>query len=97
MLLSQPLARPGGPLVTVAVCSRTPAAQLQPCLDSLIALDYAPLDLVLIDASDDRARVEALVRDHYPTIRYSRAPGVGCGAASGDGRVPRRCAGADAR
>ena len=67
----------GGPLVTVAVCSRTPAAQLQPCLDSLIALEYAPLDLVLIDASDDRTRVEALVRDHYPTIRYSCAPGAG--------------------
>jgi glycosyltransferase involved in cell wall biosynthesis len=77
MLLSQPPALPGGPLVTVAVCSRTPASQLQPCLDSLLALDYAPLDLVLVDASDDRARVEALIRDHYPTIRYSSALGAG--------------------
>jgi hypothetical protein len=74
MLLSQPSALPGGPLVTVAVCNRTPAAQLRPCLDSLIALDYAPLDLVVIDASDDRAGVEALVRDRYPAIRYSAAP-----------------------
>jgi hypothetical protein len=32
---------------------------------------------VLIDASDDRTRVEALIRDHYPTIRYSTAPGAG--------------------
>ncbi len=77
MLLSPPTGTSGGPLVTVAVCSRTPAAQLQPCLDSLIALNYAPLDLVLIDASDDRKRVEALVRDQYPAIRYSSAPGVG--------------------
>lgn len=77
MLLSPPASAPGGPLVTVAVCNRTPAAQLQPCLDSLIALDYAPLDLVVIDASDDRTRVEALIRDHYPTIRYSNAPGAG--------------------
>jgi len=82
MLLSQPSALSGGPLVTVAVCSRTPAAQLQPCLDSLIALDYAPLDLVLVDASDDRARVEALVKDHYSTIRYVAAPGAGAGAAT---------------
>ena len=79
MLLSPPPALPGGPLVTVAVCSRTPAAQLQPCLDSLIALDYAPLDFVLIDSSDDRTRVEALVGDHYPAIRYCAAP---AGAAS---------------
>ena len=77
MLLSKPASVPGGPLVTVAVCSRTPAAQLQPCLDSLIALNYASLDLVLIDASDDRSRVEALIRDQYPTIRYSSAPGAG--------------------
>ena len=77
MLLSPPAGVSGGPLVTVAVCSRTPAAQLQPCLDSLVALDYAPLDLVLIDASDDRKRVEALIRDQYPAIRYSSAPGVG--------------------
>jgi glycosyltransferase involved in cell wall biosynthesis len=77
MLLSQPPALRSGPLVTVAVCSRTPASQLSPCLDSLLALDYTPLDIVLIDASDDRARVEALVRDHYPTIRYCDAPGAG--------------------
>lgn len=77
MLMSQPPVLPGGPLVTVAVCNRTQASQLQPCLDSLLALDYAPLDLVLVDASDDRARVEALLRDHYPTIRYSSAPGAG--------------------
>jgi hypothetical protein len=76
MLLSPPPTLPGGPLVTVAVCSRTPASQLQPCLDALLALDYTPLDIVLVDASDDRARVEALVRDHYPTIRYCDAPGA---------------------
>jgi glycosyl transferase family 2 len=76
MLLSQPTALRGGPLVTVAVCNRTPAAELSPCLDSLLALDYTPLDLVLVDASDDRRQVEALIRDHYPTIRYSAASSV---------------------
>jgi glycosyltransferase involved in cell wall biosynthesis len=77
MLLLQPAALPDGPLVTVAVCSRTPASQLQPCLDSLVALDYATLDRVLVDASDDRAAVETLIRDRYPTVRYCSAPGAG--------------------
>ena len=89
MLLSPPASVSGGPLVTVAVCSRTPASQLQPCLDSLVGLDYAPLDLVLIDASDDRTRVEALVRDQYPAIRYSSAPGAG----AAPGRAVAECRG----
>jgi hypothetical protein len=58
------------------VCNRTPASELQPCLDSLLALDYTPIDLVVVDASDDRAQVEALIRDHYPTIRYRSATTV---------------------
>ena len=66
-----------GPLVTVAVRSRTDASRLQPCLDSLLRLDYPSLDLVLIDASEDRKHVEALVRDRYPRIRYTSAPGLG--------------------
>ncbi len=76
MLLSQPASLPSGPLVTVAVCNRSSAAELQPCLDSLLALDYTPLDLLVIDLSDDRAQVEAFVRDHYPTIRYTTASSV---------------------
>jgi hypothetical protein len=43
----------------------------------LLRLDYPALDLVLIDASDDRKQVEALVRERYPRIRYTSAPGVG--------------------
>jgi len=66
-----------GPLVTVAVRSRTEASRLQPCLDSLLRLDYPSLDLVLVDASEDRKRVEALVRERYPRIRYTSAPGLG--------------------
>lgn len=77
LLHSPPPAPAAGPLVTVAVRSRTAASRLQPCLDSLLRLDYPALDLVLIDASDDRRHVEALVRDRYPRIRYSSAPGLG--------------------
>jgi glycosyltransferase involved in cell wall biosynthesis len=77
LLQSPPPASSSGPLVTVAVRSRTAASRLQPCLDSLLRLDYPSLDLVLIDASDDRKHVEALVRDQYPRIRYTSAPGLG--------------------
>jgi hypothetical protein len=77
LLQSPPPLVSSGPLVTVAVRSRTPASRLEPCLDSLMRLDYSPLDRVLIDASDDRKYVEGLVRDRYPQIRYSRAPGLG--------------------
>ena len=77
-LLQSPAQGPSsGPLVTVAVRSRTDANHLRPCLDSLLRLEYSALDLVLIDASDDRKHVEALVRDRYPRIRYSSAPGLG--------------------
>ena len=77
LLQSLPQESSSGPLVTVAVRSRTAARRLRPCLDSLLRLDYPSLDLVLIDASDDRKQVEALVRDRYPRIRYTCAPGLG--------------------
>jgi len=77
LLQSPPAMASSGPLVTVAVRSRTPASRLEPCLDSLVRLEYSPLDRVLIDASDDRKHVEALVRERYPQIRYSGAPGLG--------------------
>jgi len=69
-----------GPLVTVAVRNRAVASRLQPCLDALLRLDYPSLDLVVIDASDDRKHVEALINERYPQIRYSNAPGVGMAA-----------------
>ena len=77
MLQSAPQESAGGPLVTVAVCNTTPAARLAPCLDSLLRLEYAPLDLVVIDTSDDRNRVERLVRDRYPRVRYCTASDAG--------------------
>jgi len=77
LLASPPQRLSSGPLVTVAVRSRTRASGLRPCLDSLLRLDYSSLDLVLIDASDDCRQVEALVRDQYPRIRYSHARGLG--------------------
>jgi hypothetical protein len=77
LLQATPAGAAAGPTVTVAVRSRTPASRLRPCLDSLIALDYPQVDLALIDASDDRRAVEALIRDHFPRVRYVSSPGPG--------------------
>jgi len=77
LLQSPPPAASSGPLVTLAVRNRTLATRLQPCLDSLLRLAYTSLDVVVIDASDDRRQVEALVRERYPQMRYCSAPGVG--------------------
>jgi hypothetical protein len=64
-----------GPVVTVAVRNRTPVCRLRSCLDALERLDYPSLDLLLVDASDDRRAVEALVGESYPRFRYVSAPG----------------------
>jgi len=76
MLQSPPQDPTGGPLVTVAVCNTSPASRLEACLESVRTLNYSPLDVVVIDASDDRSRVERLVRDRFPQMRYRSAPGV---------------------
>lgn len=83
LLQAPPHVSTTGPLVTVAVCNTSPASRLASCLDSLMRLEYAPLDRVVIDASDDRGRVERLLRERYPDVRYSSAPGAG---------ASRRCA-----
>src|SRR5512138_160883 len=83
LLQSPPHDSATGPLVTVAVCNTSPASRLEACLDALMQLNYRPLDIIVIDASDDRVRVERLVRERYPDVRYASAPGAG---------ASRRCA-----
>lgn len=77
MLQAPPQEPTSGPLVTVAVRNTSPAARLEACLESLQRLDYSPLDLVVIDASDDRKGVERMVKDRFPHIRYASAPAAG--------------------
>lgn len=65
------------PLVTVAVCTRDRVDQLSRCLDSLTALDYPSLDLLLIDNAPSHDGAERLVRASYPHVRYIREPRPG--------------------
>src|SRR4029450_11544698 len=54
MLQSPPQDSDSGSLVTVAVCNTAPASRLDACLEALQRLNYSPVDVVVIDASDDR-------------------------------------------
>lgn len=64
--------------VTVAVCTRNRAGQLQECLLSLGSLDYPPdlLDILVVDnaPADDSTRA---VVDRFPGFRYVREPRPG--------------------
>lgn len=74
-----PRARPAPKsVVTVAVCTRSHAAQLPECLDAIAALDYPHerLDVVVVDnAPEDDATRRVVGR--YPGFRYVREPRPG--------------------
>ncbi|CAN5497259.1 hypothetical protein BH20ACT23_BH20ACT23_02790 [soil metagenome] len=70
------LAHPGPsgrlPTITVAVCTRDHPDSLFRCLQSIAALDYPSLDVIVVDnaPSDDSTR--AVVTGHFKQMRYVR-------------------------
>ena len=58
--------------VTVAVCTRDRATDLAKCLNSLTALDYPNLDILVIDNAPSNDATQHLVRSTYPNVRYVR-------------------------
>lgn len=60
------------PSVTVAVCTRDRASDLERCLGALVALDYANLELLVIDNAPSDAATERLVTERFPHVRYVR-------------------------
>ncbi len=67
----------GGPLVTVAVCTRDRPTELAVCLESLAQLDYPALDLLVVDNAPSSDASERLVRSRHPRVRYLREPRPG--------------------
>jgi O-antigen biosynthesis protein len=65
------------PSVTVAVCTRDRTDSLRQCLEALIGLDYAPLDLLVVDNAPEDAATARLVETHFPQIRYVCEPRPG--------------------
>ncbi len=63
--------------VTVAVCTRDRAQQLKDCLDSLRALDYRNLEVLVVDNAPSNADTRELVRKEFPEFHYVLEPRPG--------------------
>jgi GT2 family glycosyltransferase len=83
ILIDDPLAvarpLPAGPLpsVTAAVCTRDRTEDLARCLASLERLEYADVELMVVDNSPSDDATERLVRTRHPRVRYVREPRPG--------------------
>ena len=63
-------AGPPVPTITVAVCTRDRANDLVATLDALSQLQYADLELLVVDNDPKTDQTERLVRERYPEMRY---------------------------
>ncbi|WP_028324665.1 glycosyltransferase family 2 protein [Desulfatirhabdium butyrativorans] len=63
--------------VTIAVCTRDRAADLDLCLGSLCRLDYPDLEVIVVDNAPATEATARLVAGRYPSVRYVREPRPG--------------------
>lgn len=58
--------------LTVAVCTRNGVDRIGECLDALSAIDYPAhlLDLVVVDNAPQDDRLQRVIADRYPGMRY---------------------------
>jgi glycosyltransferase involved in cell wall biosynthesis len=65
------------PTVSVAVCTRDRPADLALCLESLMRMDLAPLEIIVVDNAPASDATERLVREGFSSVRYVREPRPG--------------------
>lgn len=65
------------PLVTVAVCTRDRASDLELCLSALVRVDYPALEVLVVDNAPSSDATRELLRTRYPQMRYVREPRPG--------------------
>ena len=65
------------PLVTIAVCTRNRANDLDQCLEAIYQLDYINLDILVIDNAPSDNRTQLLLKNKYPQIRHITEPRPG--------------------
>jgi glycosyltransferase involved in cell wall biosynthesis len=65
-----------GEMVTVAVCTRNRSDELKRCLESLLAVDWTPLEILVVDncPSDDETLRTVL---QYPRVQYALCRDLG--------------------
>jgi O-antigen biosynthesis protein len=73
------LRRPGRvPSVSVAVCTRDRGGDLERCLEALLRLDPAPLEIVVVDNAPATSETRDLVQTHFrDAVRYVLEPRPG--------------------
>src|SRR4051812_3432036 len=70
-----------GPLVTVAVCTSGREANLPSCLDALRALDYTPVDILVVDSGSTTGDTQRWLEAECPGVRYVHESRPGLDAA----------------
>ena len=76
---------PYAPLVTVVIATRERPELLVHCLDSVAALRYPRLEVVVVDNDPVTEATSELIRQDYPDVRYVREPVRGLAAAHNRG------------
>jgi GT2 family glycosyltransferase len=66
------------PSMTIAICTRDRPADLALCLDSVTALEYPGLEVLVVDNAPGDDSTERLVAARHPRVRYTceRRPGL---------------------
>lgn len=80
----------GWPIITVVVCTRDRANDLEDCLDALVRIDYPVLDLLVVDNAPSSDAAARLVASRYPGIRYVCEPRPGLSWARNRGAIEAR-------
>lgn len=65
------------PLVSVAICTRDRTDYLSQCLEAIKQLDYANLEILVIDNAPSSNSTKCLVESAFPGMRYVEEPRPG--------------------
>ena len=78
-------ARPAPGLITVVICTRDRAALLREALQSIEAIDYPLMEVVVVDNAPATAETYDLITAEFPDFRYVREDAAGLSHARNAG------------